>query len=238
MLASFARRFPTVFAACTAIGIDPATDPIPVSPAAHHCCCGVLTDAHGRATVAGLYAAGEVARTGLHGANRLASNSLLEGLVMGRRAASAVAADLAGPRRLPVSAEATPQTQRARADRDPLQRAITRGASIGRDATGLSAASDTLRATTAAGSVRDRATVEDAALTLLAHTLLTVANTRTQTRGSHVRTDFPDTDDIHQRASLLVQHEGAANSRIHGIDRHGPRVLSTHDQWGRDRYAR
>src|SRR5919108_3897272 len=86
------RRFPSVRAACLAAGIDPARQPIPVAPAAHYHCGGVLTDLHGRTSVPGLYAAGEVARTGLHGANRLAPNSLLEGLVVGARAAQAVAA--------------------------------------------------------------------------------------------------------------------------------------------------
>ena len=91
-------RFPTVTASCRAAGIDPAREPIPVTPAAHYACGGVVTDADGRTPVRGLYAAGEVARTGLHGANRLASNSLLEGLVVGARAARAVVADLAVPR--------------------------------------------------------------------------------------------------------------------------------------------
>ena len=84
--AELRRRFPRVYAACQAIGVDPGRSPIPVVPAAHYHCGGVVTDTRGRTTVPGLYAAGEVARTGLHGANRLASNSLLEGLVYGAHA--------------------------------------------------------------------------------------------------------------------------------------------------------
>jgi L-aspartate oxidase len=203
-LADFPTRFPTVHAACAVIGVDPLRDPIPVSPAAHYSCGGVLTDDAGRTGVAGLYAAGEVARTGLHGANRLASNSLLEGLVMGRRAVRAAASDLTGPRPLLAEGTAAEVAARPSADRDLVQRAMTAGASIGRDGAGLAAASDAIESATAPLTPTDRAGVEDAALTLLAQAVLAAAGTRTESRGCHVRTDFRRTDDTYQRSSLLV----------------------------------
>ncbi len=89
-------HFPTVFAACVAEGLDPLRQPIPVVPAAHYFCGGVLVDLDGRTSLPGLYAAGEVACTGVHGANRLASTSLLEGLLWGHRAAEAIARELPG----------------------------------------------------------------------------------------------------------------------------------------------
>ncbi|WP_028929436.1 L-aspartate oxidase [Pseudonocardia asaccharolytica] len=204
----FTIRFPTVSAACRAAGVDPVREPIPVAPAAHYACGGVVTDVDGRTAVPGLYAAGEIARTGLHGANRLASNSLLEGLVVGGRAARAVAADLSGPRRAAGAAVlGSPAT--GIADRATVQRAMSVNAGIGRDAAGLAAASDAVEAATLFGAPVDRSGVEDAALTLLAQAVLVAAGTRTETRGCHVRTDFPERDDLWQRASLVIGLDAA-----------------------------
>lgn len=195
------RRFPTVHAICVAHGVDPSREPIPVAPAAHYHCGGVVTDTSGRTTVPGLYAAGEVARTGLHGANRLASNSLLEGLVMGARAAEAVAADLAtSPRPGP------PLPARkvlAVADRDAVQRAMSAHAGIGRDATGLAAAAAVVGATTR-HRLRTPRDAEDAALTLAAAAVLVAAAARTETRGCHVRTDYPNTVNRWRRSIAVV----------------------------------
>lgn len=192
--AEFQRRFPTVLAASLAVGVDPSVSPIPVAPAAHFSCGGVVSTVDGRTPVPGLYAAGEVARTGLHGANRLASNSLLEGLVVGARAAEAVAADLAvgvpAERRL---AECGPVPVAPAADRDTLQRVMSRYAAIGRDAEGLAVVGSVLDVSATDRQLATRERVEDAALTLAARALIAAATARQESRASHVRDDFPAT---------------------------------------------
>jgi L-aspartate oxidase len=189
--AVFARRFPTVSAACAAAGVEPAVDPIPVAPAAHYHCGGVRTDLDGRTDVPGLWAVGEVARTGLHGANRLASNSLLEGLVMGERAAVAIAAETldaavpAEPHRIPEPSLDDPALVA------PRQSAMSSAAGIGRTATGLRTTAALMRPVTG-DLVPGRQAVEAANLALAAGALLTAAEARQESRGCHVRVDFPD----------------------------------------------
>ena len=161
----FEARFPTVTAACRAAGIDPVRQPIPVVPGAHYSCGGVVTDVYGQTGLPGLFAAGEVARTGMHGANRLASNSLLEGLVVGGRAGKAAAAHAAAAGRVPASApEPIVHTAPERGD---LQRAMSRDASVVRDAAGLNRLSGKL-SRVPVRAIASRRDFEDVALALTA----------------------------------------------------------------------
>jgi L-aspartate oxidase len=177
-----------------------------VAPAAHFACGGVVSDVDGRTAITGLYAAGEVARTGLHGANRLASNSLLEGLVVGTRAAEAVAADLAlGALAGPKSALDPVLPTAPVADRDSLQRVMSRYAAIGRDAEGLAVVGSVLDLSTVDRVLDTRQLVEDAALTLAAQALIAAAAERTESRGCHVRTDHTERDEVQWHRSQVVR---------------------------------
>ena len=187
----FEPRFPTVTAACRAAGIDPTRQPIPVVPGAHYSCGGVVTDVFGRTELAGLFAAGEVARTGMHGANRLASNSLLEGLVVGGRAGKAAAAHAAESG--PSDAIAPEPAVRRALPRAELQRAMSRDASVVRDGAGLQRLARELDDATSRG-LHTRADFEDVALTTTAAAVAVAALARTESRGCHHRSDFPETD--------------------------------------------
>ena len=192
------RRFPTLVANCAEIGVDPVRDLVPVAPAAHYASGGIRTDLHGRTGVPGLYACGEVACTGVHGANRLASNSLLEGLVFANRIADAVAADLPAPSE-PVVAD-VPSGLVEAAARPELQRAMTEGAGVLRDADSLATTAKLVadladRASDAAGPE----TWETTNLVTIAAALVDAAQRRAETRGCHWREDYPERDDEHWR---------------------------------------
>ncbi|MER5988213.1 L-aspartate oxidase [Streptomyces sp. NPDC001787] len=224
------RRFPTILAACRAHGIDPVTEPVPVAPAAHYASGGIRTDLRGRTTVPGLYACGEVACTGVHGANRLASNSLLEGLVFAERIAEDIAGNTAGDgdlaevtagdrprRREPVSSgDGEPAPLLAPESRTAIQRIMTRGAGVLRSAESLAAAAEELEAlhgrlTADAGTAESKATVpgveawEVTNLLLVSRVLVAAARAREETRGCHWREDRPDRDDEHWRRHLVVR---------------------------------
>ncbi|MFF7257801.1 L-aspartate oxidase [Streptomyces microflavus] len=213
------QRFPTILAACRAHGIDPVTEPIPVAPAAHYASGGIRTDLRGRTTVPGLYACGEVACTGVHGANRLASNSLLEGLVFAER----IAADIAGtrpPRTEPAEAAGEgaddPVALLAPEARTAIQRTMTRGAGVLRSAASLATAAEELEALhRSAAADADAADPKDAVpgvdawevtnLLLVSRVLVAAAREREETRGCHWREDRPDRDDEHWRRHLVVR---------------------------------
>ncbi len=211
-IADFERRFPTVTAACRAAGIDPTRQPIPVVPGAHYSCGGVVTDVHGRTDLPGLFAAGEVARTGMHGANRLASNSLLEGLVVGGRAGKAAAQHAvdAGP----AQAELGEVETRVALPRKVLQRAMSHHASVVRDGDGLQRLTQELDAAVPR-DIDCRADFEDVALTVTARTVAAAALARTESRGCHHRSDFPDTDPAlaHSLVLAAAAADGAQRRR-------------------------
>jgi L-aspartate oxidase len=187
------------------VGVEPSREPIPVTPAAHFACGGVVTTVEGRSSVTGLYAAGEVARTGLHGANRLASNSLLEGLVVGERVAEAVAADLAAGQLANPKHGRLPEQTASAAERDSLQRVMSRYGAIGRDSDGLAVIGSVLDLSTVDSPLWTHKSVEDAALTLVAQALVVAAARRTESRGCHVRTDFAERDERTWQRSQLIR---------------------------------
>ncbi|MGW7689210.1 L-aspartate oxidase [Streptomyces asiaticus] len=230
------RRFPTILAACRAHGIDPVTEPIPVAPAAHYASGGVRTDLRGRTTVPGLYACGEVACTGVHGANRLASNSLLEGLVFAERIAEDITAgaesagsggrerpaERTGPSAPAASGDAPLLASEARYE---IQHIMSHGAGVLRSAESLARAADRLdrvQDDAVAQLRRDGKTAEPGVETweatnlhLVARVLVAAALRREETRGCHWREDRPERDDAAWRRHLLVtlRPDGALDVR-------------------------
>ncbi|WP_404433655.1 L-aspartate oxidase [Microbacterium lacus] len=213
-----ATRFPTIDAAVRERGLDWAETPIPVTPAAHYLMGGVTTDLFGRTSLPGLYAVGEVARTGVHGANRLASNSLLEGAVFGARAGDAIAADAASGAwpvvSAPHGAAPTEQTDapghapKAPAfTREALQTLLWEDAGLVRDEDGLRHAASVIATWRARPrTVTAESEYEDENLLLVGETLVAAALARTESVGAHYRRDVLE----HVGASVAPQQESGA----------------------------
>lgn len=208
---SFADRFPTVHAACLEAGIDPVRQPIPVAPAEHYHMGGVLTDANGRTSLDNLWAAGEVASTGAHGANRLASNSLLETVVFAARVAEDIQNQMPNPRTAHwpgIDDHIQEPSRRNEVEREAislLRRTMADGVGVVRTAEGLTAALaviDALETRCTRRSIRNMMT---AGKTVAAAALL-----RRESRGSHSRADYPQEDAAFARRSYLTASDVAA----------------------------
>jgi L-aspartate oxidase len=188
----FARRFPAITALCRDAGIDPVTQPIPVRPAAHYHMGGILVDLTGRTSVDGLWACGEAACTGLHGANRLASNSLLEAAVCGGWVAQNIAATTSIRRRQPMLPGGV-------TDSDPssVRPILSRAAGVLRDGEGLRAAARALYPL----AISQQAASDPAIVGLM---IVIAALRRQESRGAHARTDFPKHTSLAQRSTLRL----------------------------------
>jgi len=228
-LESFDARFPTIATSLRAIGLDPSVDWLPIAPAAHYLSGGVITDLCGATALPGLWAAGEVACTGVHGANRLASNSLLEGMVFGARLAESilagdegpsptgvlgaylesdrepVAPDRAAPWAAPLAdgpADAVVSSSDVSKTRELLQRHMIEGAGVVRSAGSLSTAGvaiDAIGDALGGATPVDRAHGELSNLVTAARSLLSAAVLRCETRGAHARSDYPEASEAWRR---------------------------------------
>ena len=219
--AHFEKEFPTVWKHCRSAGIDPTTDLIPVAPAEHYHMGGIATDLRGRTSLAGLWAVGEVASTGLHGANRLASNSLLEAVVLGARAAADIrdflphdsVGHFVHPRRIPASRAAGADKRGEALAR--LRAIMTAHVGVQRSAKGLKQALIALRDL-------DAATADDTVLSnmiLTARLITLAALMRKESRGGHYRTDYPVSDPAFaHRTFITIDDLNAAEQKLHAAN--------------------
>jgi len=209
------KRFPTILATARSLGVDPVTQLLPVAPACHYASGGVRTDLHGRTDVSGLYATGEVACSGVHGANRLASNSLLEGLVFSRRIAAVLPGELR-PWSPPIADDRTEGLVAGQVRRD-LQEVMTSRVGVLRNAEGLAEASELLdKLGATAAFVVDLESWETTNLLTISAALTDAAALREETRGSHWRDDHPDRDDADFAGHFdTVMSDGVTTTTFH-----------------------
>ncbi|MGI6345089.1 MAG: L-aspartate oxidase [Bacillota bacterium] len=211
------RRFPTVFQTCLKHGLDIRTDLIPVSPAAHYFMGGIRVDYQGRTNLRGLYACGEASCLALHGANRLASNSLLDGLVYGQRAAESAAHDRSEISQrqlleLDIKYAAAPQAtapEQAAAIRHAIQNLMWQKVGLVRDAAGLELAADRLNALRLdlVPGLPDLGIIEAENLLTVAQLITRAAALRTESRGGHFRVDCPHRDDAQWLKHIVLAGE-------------------------------
>jgi L-aspartate oxidase len=199
--AAFPTRFPTVYGSCMAAGLDPVSQPIPIAPAAHYHMGGVWTGASGRTSLDGLWAIGEVASTGVHGANRLASNSLLEAVVFGARAAADIAAsDLPDHDRLLPADRMEPVAHDSDfAVVEELRDLMSANVGVIRDEAGLAGALKAIRRL--ASRSRD---IEISNMLTTALMITAAAHARRESRGAHFRSDYPEANPAQARRSQLT----------------------------------
>jgi L-aspartate oxidase len=229
MIDGFEQRFPTIWAACQTAGLDPTKDWLPVAPAAHYLSGGIVADLDGASTLPHLWSCGETACSGVHGANRLASNSLLDGLVFGQRVVSAIVAGKDAPEATgamagvlslpPVEAVPAPdpvvlgkeQGSATDALRSAVQHTMSADCGVVRAAPGLQAAGEALAdlarraADLPAGEI---ATYEVVNLVRVSRAIVAAALAREESRGSHTRSDAPGSDD-RWLGRLVIQGDGA-----------------------------
>ncbi|MEI2711941.1 MAG: L-aspartate oxidase [Nocardioides sp.] len=206
------KRFPTILSVCLEHGVDPATDLIPVAPAQHYASGGVATDLWGRTSVPGLYATGEVACSGVHGANRLASNSLLEGLVFSRRIADALPDEIRPAS--PPAVDARPQSIVGWTVRTAISQEMTLYSGVLRSAESLAATVDSLPKLAQVSGPAVTASWEASNLITVSLALTEAARMREETRGSHWREDFPERDDARFAGHVDVVMGDAGRPRL------------------------
>ena len=208
------QDFPTVTAACRARGVDPAVEPIPVAPGAHYACGGIRADLAGRTSLTGLFAVGEAASTGVHGANRLASNSLTEALLTGRRAGELLGQDLPAPAPAPAAGVRCPQPGLgvSPAARPMLAAAMSKHAGVVRDRPGVQQLQRSLAQAPAAepaGRGLDLATVEATNLHAVSVLVAVSALARPESRGCHRWRDAPPSHSARNARHTVVRVDPA-----------------------------